>query len=172
MGTVYYLRRSDRPRRPGLRRRRRETARGGPRSAAARAAAKAARSRGTTVIPFPESRSTAGRAKTLGGHGVHERLRPLLVVLALGAIVFGFLGAPSAPWLGRASALLGALGMIEAALRAHPSRARRAIVGSAALAVWALALAGGTIGLLTWWTLALGASFLATACPQVSRRGR
>lgn len=172
MGTVYYLRRSDRPRRPGLRRRRRDSVRAGPRSAAARAAAKAARSRGSSVIPFPESRTAAGRATASIRHAAHEGLRPLLIVLALGAIVFGFLGTADSVWLGRAGVLLGALGMIEAAIRARPSRARRAIVGFAALVVWALAMADGASGLLAWWALALGVSFVASARPRIERRSR
>lgn len=172
MGTVYYLRRSDRQRRPSVRRRRRDAPRAGPRSAAARAAVRAAHSRGTSVIPFPQPRSSAVGRSASAGRVAHERFRPLLVVLALGAIAFGFLGTPAATWLGRVAVLLGVLGLIEAAIRSFPSRARRAIVGFSALLVWMFALAGGSSGWLAWWIFALGAAFVVSACPRVDPKRR
>lgn len=155
-----------------MRRRRRDVVRTGPRSAAARAAARAAHSRGTSVIPFPPPRASSASRTASAGRAAHERWRPLLVVLALGAIVFGFLGAPGATWLGRVAVLLGALGLIEAAIRSFPSRARRAILGFSALLVWMFALAGGASGWLAWWTFALGAAFVASARPRVESTAR
>lgn len=175
MGTVHYLRSADRH----LRSTRRRRTNGGksprPRSPSLRQG-QANLNRGTSVIPFPVHRTTAraepqgqGQLRNARARQRPERWRSFLLLLSLGALTWGLSGLESSAWLSYLDVVLGVLGLIDAGSKAYPSRGRRWLLGWGALTIAGFALWEGLRGWPTWWTVAFGLAFLASARKRAIR---
>lgn len=177
MGTVHYLRNTDRHRRPVHRRRRTSSATVSKSRPSARTGQ--ARERGVSVIPFPVHRTTGEshpRGTVRRARYVQARaslIRALLVLLSIGSMTLGFAGLHQAAWLSYLQVVLGLLGIVEAVAIANPSRGRRSLLGWSALLIGAGAFLSGVFGWSLAWTLAFGALFVWSARRNVfgERRG-
>lgn len=162
MGTVHYLRNSDRRRRPTPRRRRSNHE--PSRLSKSESAHTADR---VSIIPFPEHRTAAGRAQarklSQKTRSPLDKLRPLLLVLSIGSLSLGFAGVHDLPWLSYLQIVTGLLGLIEAGTKLHASRGRRWLLGWAAQAIAIFAYLEGVRGWAIYWTLAFGIGFLLSA---------
>lgn len=171
MGTVHYLRSSDRQRRPTPRRRRSKAEKSRP----LRASGSATQPRGVSVIPFPMHRTAVGRAEALRttrqARAPVDRLRPFLLILAIGSLSLGLAGVHHVAWLSYMQIVTGLLGLIEAGTKAHSSRGRRWLLGWAAQAIAIFAFVEGVRGWPVYWTLAFGVAFLMSARKPKARLG-
>lgn len=170
MGTVHYLRDSDR-RRPSHRRRRTQGRH--PRNKTLGARGGEFRERGA-VIPFPVHRTAWGRMRPQPlpespRPQPKERFRPWLFVLALGALVSGLVGGYEKAWLAYAIVVVGLLGIIESLAKSNDSRGRRVLLGWAAHAI---AIVGFLHGLPAWPMVLLFALGLVLLTSGRTRRER
>lgn len=170
MGTVHYLRSSDRHRRPTNRRRR---AGGGSKERPRPGLRRETSELRNTVIPFPAHRTALGRteasSRTEPVRARKERHRPILVMLALGLAAFGLAGMHEQAWFSYLEVVLGVLGLIEAGSRVTFSRGRRFLLGWGAQAVAIGAWLEGARSYALLWTIAFGLAFVASARKRRSR---
>ena len=102
-------------------------------------------------------------------------MKPVLAVLGVGMIILGLVGISSVAWLGWLDVAIGAIALLESGLLGRATRgmtiASQAGLGIAAIALWIIALATGTVAWLAWWTFGFGVAFLvlsAVPAPQLT----